>query len=829
MRFVISCKWLLFFCFVGFIFPRSLCAQPLYPDPETVFKSPPAAASPGVLWMWMGNAVSKEGIRKDLEALKQAGFNRTTMFSLADVTTPWAGEIGNSPTGKLIAWTEPWWKLVRYAAEESKRLGMDFGMFNGPGYESSGGNWITPELSMQELCWSSLEVNGDTARLFVLDKPRVNPRANMLWPIYNPLTGKVEKPEMDVRKTYYRDIAVLAAPAGGIVNAASVIDLSKHLQSDGKLAWSPPSGRWIIYRIGHTTMASLIQPAQWEATGMECDKMNQRAVDFHIGHVIREIKKHLGPLAGSVFSHVHFDSYEAGTPTWTPLMRQEFSKRRGYDLLPYLLCFAGRNVQGKIDSAGFREDFTKTITDLHRDIYFATLRKRLNAAGLQFMCEPYGGPWKQDEVLPYVERVMTEFWTHKGLYSPYELDPTVAALRKSGQRIVEAEAFTGSPGDSKWTETPEWLKPIGDAAFCAGVNRLVLHRFVHQPWSSRYLPGVSMGQWGTHFDRTQTWWKDFPAMVQYWKRCQALLQWGELAGDSIRIMENEGKLDIRTIGRTTNGATVYFLANTTREWGKATVLLPVKGLQPECWNPVTGETEAVRNFTTTKDGTACTIDFASGQSFFIVFRKPVAVQQQKKSSLPGFTYTRLKDPWQVRFDTAWGGPAGWQRFDTLMDWSRHPLPGIRYYSGTAIYRLKSATLDEALQQHQTVLLELGIVKHLAHVYLNGKDLGVVWTAPWQVKIPASYIHDRDNLLEIHITNTWSNRLIGDEQEPEDAEWLQGHQGGRFLKAYPEWFVKKQQRPSAGRYCFTNWNYFDKQSPLQPAGLLGPVLVIGKDQ
>jgi hypothetical protein len=60
------------------------------------------------------------------------------MFSLAEITTPWAGEIGKSPTPEIISWTEPWWKMVRHAAEETKRLGMDFGMFNGPSYESSG-------------------------------------------------------------------------------------------------------------------------------------------------------------------------------------------------------------------------------------------------------------------------------------------------------------------------------------------------------------------------------------------------------------------------------------------------------------------------------------------------------------------------------------------------------------------------------------------------------------------------------------------------------------------------------------------------------------------
>src|SRR4051812_22897710 len=124
-------------CIVLFALLMTVVAQAQQPkpanatvtDPADIFLHPPAAARPGVLWMWMGANVSKEGITKDLEALKAQGFSRTTMFSLADITTPWAGYIGKDPTPEIISWTEPWWKLVRYAALESKRLGMDFGMF----------------------------------------------------------------------------------------------------------------------------------------------------------------------------------------------------------------------------------------------------------------------------------------------------------------------------------------------------------------------------------------------------------------------------------------------------------------------------------------------------------------------------------------------------------------------------------------------------------------------------------------------------------------------------------------------------------------------------
>ncbi|SEA93042.1 alpha-L-rhamnosidase [Flavobacterium gillisiae] len=800
-------------------------------DPAKAFLNPPESAKPGVLWMWMGSNLSKEGITKDLEALKKAGFNRTTMFSLADITTPWAGEIKNSPTPEFISWTEPWWKLVRYAAEESKRLGMDFGMFNGPGYESSGGPWISPELSMQEICFSETKITGNTNTRIQLKKPEVNPIGHTPYPIYNGDNGLVEIPEVAARKTFYKDICVLALPATGIVPLESVIDISKFMLPNGELDWTAPPGEWIIYRFGHTTTGTYIQPAQWKATGLECDKMSEAAVSFHINHVITEIKKHLGDLIGTGFTHVHFDSYEAGDPSWTPKMSEEFSERRGYNLLPYLPIFAGRTINSHEDSVKLKDDFNATIKDLHKDIYFTTLSKKLKENGLTFLCEPYGGPWRQNEIMPLIHNVMTEFWTNDGEYAPYELDPTVAALRKSGQNIIEAEAFTGQPSDSKWNETPEWLKPIGDAAFCAGVNNLVLHRFVHQAWDDKYKPAATMGRWGTHFDRTQTWWEPGKAMVKYWQRCQALLQWGRIAKpvENDLIISTKDSITVNSIHRKEGNTNIYFIANTSRNTGTATCTFKVSGMQPELWNPVTATMKDLFQFVDKNGSTSVTIPFDKAQSFFIVFRKKqTSSVLSKKNDFPSTTLlTTLEGAWQVQFDSAWGGPAKQVVFDDLQDWINNHNKGIKYYSGTAVYtKTFDLTAKEFKQTVFPIFLDLGVVKNIARVILNGKDLGVVWTAPWQIQLPHEILKNSHNKLVIEVTNVWANRLIGDEQEPSDSNWLPGHiDNGKYLKEFPEWFLKKQPRPSKNRYCFTTWNYFTKESELSSSGLLGPVQII----
>lgn len=801
-----------------------------YTDPEQSFLSPPPAAKPGVLWMWMGANLSKAGIRKDLEALKAEGFNRTTMFSLADVTTPWAGSIGNSPTPNLISWTEPWWKMVRFAAQESKRLGMDFGMYNGPGYESSGGPWVSPEQSMQEVCWSATPVSGNSHVNIKLSRPTVKLRGHTPWPIHNPETGIAEIPDVPARQTYYKDITVLAMPGKGTVLTSQVIDLSKKMQADGSLTWDAPAGNWIIYRFGHTTSGTLIQPAQWQATGLECDKMSQQAIDFHLNHVIGEIQKHIGDLIGTGFTHLHFDSYEAGTPTWTPLMPQEFLKRRGYSVMPYMAMFAGRVVcDSKADSLKFTKDFDATVKDLYRDIYFKTIVKKVHAAHLSFLCEPYGGPWRQDEIMPMVDKVMTEFWTHGGKYSPYELEPTVTALRKSGQNIVEAEAFTGDPRDSKWDETPAWIKPMGDAAFCEGVNRFIVHRFVQQPWDDKYLPGLTMGQWGTHFDRTQTWWKPGKALVDYWQRCQALLQWGRIAKpdkDDVKIAGAQAGSALKAIHRTDGATNIYFVANTSHQPISASCSFKVSGMQPEIWDPVTKTRRDLTNFESDLNGTTVNLDFDDAQSFFIVFRKkPVALATRKSNFSSKQKVQEISGRWNVQFDPKWGGPAQPVTFANLQDWTTSAQPGIKYFSGTAVYTKTFGVTDDVVNASEKgYYLDLGNVKHLARVKINGTDLGVVWTAPWGVHIPAGLLKTKGNKLMIEVTNVWANRLIGDEQEPADCEWLHGQWGGDYLKEFPQWFVDNKPRPSSGRYCFTTWNYFTKDSPLISSGLLGPVVL-----
>ncbi len=112
-------------------------------------------------------------------------------------------------------------------------------------------------------------------------------------------------------------------------------------------------------------------------------------------------------------------------------------------------------------------------------------------------------------------------------------------------------------------------------------------------------------------------------------------------------------------------------------------------------------------------------------------------------------------------------------------------------------------------------LDLGAVKNFAEVSLNGQEFGVLWKPPFRVNITAA-AKPGVNKLAVKVTNLWPNRLIGDEQLPDDREW-----DGKQLKAWPQWFLDGKPSPT-GRLTFTTWHHWTKDSPLLESGLLGPV-------
>ena len=253
------------------------------------------------------------------------------------------------------------------------------------------------------------------------------------------------------------------------------------------------------------------------------------------------------------------------------------------------------------------------------------------------------------------------------------------------------------------------------------------------------------------------------------------------------------------IHRTNGDDEIYFVINRTNKSETNDFTFRVTGKQPELWNPVTGEIQDAKQFTQVNGCTTLKLEMDPFDSHFILFRRPVSglTKDNTGNNLPELTeMLELSDSWMVSFDPLWGGPKE-TKFSKLINWTTSSEDGVKYYSGKATYR---KSFDHGSKKiGERLFLDLGNVKNVAEVRLNGINLGILWCAPWRIEITKA-VKDKDNILEIDVINLWANRVVGDLNLPKEKRFTKTHDAFRFdmLKA---------------------------DTPLLESGLLGPVRII----
>ena len=765
-----------------------------------MFIQPPMEYRPYVWWHWMGTNYSKEGIRKDLEAMKENGIAGATIFNLTSAVQESHYPVGNNPWPQQTFRSDDYWEALRYAAEEAQRLGLKIGLHNTPGYSSTGGPWIDEPRAMQIVVKSKTPVSGGQLVHITLPKPDE--------PIYRDYSGR------ERQATYYEDIAVVAVPADREeLSAADTQDLTTMMSSDGLLTWDAPTGNWIVYRIGHAPLMSTPHPLPDELIGhaLEADKMSIEVSNYHWDCVLNPLREHLGEYFGKSFTHILVDSYEAGTQNWTTGYREQFRVLNGYDPVP-MIAVSDALPDSPL-SKKFQRDTKATISRLFIDNGWKIAHERINAEGLLMAWEPYGfgNVFDTDESISIPDILMNEYWTHgSGRINASFIEKAKAA----GKNIIAAEAFTGMPQHSQYTEDPAFLKHTADGTFVSGVNMLFLHHWVHQPFDDRYQPGMGMGWWGTHFGRNQTWFRQGKAFMTYLSRCQMMLRQGVLE-------EHTGN----QLHRRMEKADIYFLVNQGKEAVTEKVNCEQSATEPELWDPYTGRITMARQHegVATEGLTQVSVTLQPGQAAFIVFNhQPVRYKKQQDYRAASQTIQAITGTWRVDFQPKADTPFTIDGFQ-LHDFSKSSDNRLKYFSGTATYT-HNVTIDRHdLAKNKRITISLGELNDIAEMWVNGKTVATLWYPPFEADI-TPYLHKGTNTITVAVTNNWANRMIGDEQYEPDFEWGydRGEERGRGLKDIPEWVVRNQPRPSKHRRTFFLWTYFRKDSPLQPAGLVGPV-------
>jgi alpha-L-rhamnosidase/F5/8 type C domain/Glycosyl hydrolases family 2, sugar binding domain len=259
----------------------------------------------------------------------------------------------------------------------------------------------------------------------------------------------------------------------------------------------------------------------------------------------------------------------------------------------------------------------------------------------------------------------------------------------------------------------------------------------------------------------------------------------------VQITKTNNKILFRH--RKSESVDIYWLDNRSENPTNAEISFKVAGKTPELWNPMNGKIEKVTF--QIKDGrTIIPLKFESWDAFFVVFKETAKSDNFTKIKKAEKEIITLKNPWQINFQTERSAPAN-VTFTELKSFTENTDSGIKYFSGTASYK---STFMAPKNPKGEYVIDLGEVKNVAEVLVNGKSVGTVWKKPFKVEL-GNALKAGENSIEIKVTNLWVNRLIGDAQ--------------------PE---------TKNKITFTTMPFYQANSPLLPSGLLGPVRILVKE-
>jgi hypothetical protein len=710
------------------------------------------------------------------------------------------------------------------------------------------------------------------------------------------------------------------------VPTTDVIDLTGKMNVDGSLEWDVPAGNWMVVRLGYSLTGRQNHPASPEATGLEVDKLDKDAVRKYINTYLDMYKDATGGLMGAKgLQYMVLDSYEAGHMNWTKDFPQEFQKRRGYAITPWIPALTGRVVNNLESSEKFLWDFRKTIGEMIAENHYDVIGEELHKRGMKRYTESHenGRIFLADgmDVKRNADIPMSAMWTPGSLAggdseearSEADIREAASVANIYGQNIVAAESMTSIQNAFSWH--PEKLKRTADMEMASGLNRFVIHTSVHQPLDDR-KPGFSLGPFGQYFTRLETWAEaGGKAWMGYLGRSSYMLQQGKNVADILYyygentnvtlvckdklpnipagfefdfvnssallnvIQAKDGKLvansgssykvlmldesakfmtlpvlkkikmlvdaGIKVVGtkpekspslsdndaefqklateiwakpnvttvetlqaislqpdviisnaknkilfrhRQTANQDIYWLDNRGADATDAEVSFSVTGKVPELWNAQTGKTEKVSY--QIKDGrTIIPLKFESWDAFFIVFSEKTTANNFTKASKAETTLAPIATPWNVEFNDKK------LTFNKLSSWSESTDNDVKYFSGTATY--DNTFNISSINKSASYMVDLGDVKNIAEVIINGKNVGTAWKKPFKLDISEA-IKAGENTIQVKVTNLWVNRLIGDAQAD----------------------VKNKT-------TFTTMPFYQANSPLLPSGIIGTVKILVK--
>ena len=513
------------------------------------WQNPPNEARLRAYWWWLNGNVTQASIAHDLEEMKAKGFGGAVIIDAGGASQEGNGNVPHGPTFFSPEWRE----LYQHALREADRLGLEMSLNIQSGW-NLGGPVVTKEDAAKKYVWSEMKISGGTNLTVQLPPPKARENfyrdtfvvayrlKNSAPPVplknwkQKALQASLEPFSAPDSSPLFAEIP--ATPGEQDAKANDVLDLTTNFSADGILKWDAPAGDWQILRFGYTIGDhAYVSTSSDGWGGFALDVYSATAFQNYWNKIVEPLILDAGPLAGKTLKYLHTDSWEIELANWTPTLREEFQKRRGYDLLPWLPVLAGRIVNSREASDRFLFDYRQTLGDLAIDNHYRLFRDNAHKHGIGIHPEsggPHSVPIDAQRCLGWDDVPMSEFWAWSWMHrigdeNRFFVKQPASAAHTYGHRITQDEGFT-SIGPHWQEKLWDNLKPSFDKALCEGMNRIVWHAFVCSP-DETGIPGQQYFA-GTHLNPKVTWWGKSAPFFSYIDRCQFLLQQGLFVADA---------------------------------------------------------------------------------------------------------------------------------------------------------------------------------------------------------------------------------------------------------------------------------------------------------
>lgn len=489
------------------------------------FRNPDDRYRPYVRWWWNGGRVTADEILRELDIMKQAGIGGVEIN-----TIQFPDQTPDTVGCAALTWlSDEWLRMVRTAADGCRERNMTCDIIVGSGWPF-GAEYLTPQEQSQSLRPVTIDVRGGR---FEISRDEVLAMADA------PIMSRRDNPTKELLFIRLMPKQVTTFTEGVVYDA---------LAGNERIAIDVPQGEYVLYffvRLSGYMRVILGAPG---ASGPVVDHLNAAAVERYLN----KFSDAMGFVGGDVEGKIRAafcDSFELEGDNWTGDMLEQFERRMGYSLLPYLPYVVGKTgAMGEPVREAYgcrfseevtrevvervRRDFWQVQTDLFRENFIDTYNKWCHRNGLKSRVQAYGHQLHPLEASMYIDIPECESWIHDGIgremkpggYTSgrgYSMSNKAVASGSllSGRNIVSCEEQTNV--GNIFSTTLEEIKVTGDRSNLSGVNHSVLHGFNYSPPQEDFLGWI---QFGTYFNEHNTWWPYVRAWMDYKARLSALLQ-----------------------------------------------------------------------------------------------------------------------------------------------------------------------------------------------------------------------------------------------------------------------------------------------------------------